>query len=111
MSQTPSNKLGKGDAPLARPPSRKFSWDWLGLVPFFLFAIAFLLLPSASIFINSFVSPEGKFTFQNLVDVVTHKDLVSAYKASLSISAITAIGGALFGFLLAYAVVLGGLPK
>ena len=111
MSQTPSVRLGTGDAPTARPPSRKFSWDWLGLVPFFLFAIAFLFLPSASIFINSFKGPEGQFTFQNLVDVVTHKDLVSAYRASLSISAITALGGALFGFLLAYAVVLGGLPR
>ena len=111
MSQTPSVKLGKGDTPLARPPSRKFSWDWLGLAPFFLFAIAFLLLPSASIVINSFKSPEGGFTFQNIVDVIARKDLRSAYEASLSISAITAIGGGLFGFLLAYAVTLGGLPR
>jgi len=111
MSQTPSVKLGKGDAPKARPPSRKFSWDWLGLAPFFLFAIAFLLLPSASIVVNSFISPGGRFTFQNIIDVVARKDLRSAYQASLSISAITAIGGALFGFLLAYAVVSGGLPK
>ncbi len=111
MSQTPSVKLGTGDAPLARPPSQKFSWDWLGLVPFFLFAIAFLLLPSASIVVNSFKSLDGGFTFQNIIDVVARKDLRSAYQASLSISAITAIGGALFGFLLAYAVILGGLPK
>jgi len=111
MSQTPSVKLGTGDAPLARPPSRKFSWDWLGLAPFFLFAIAFLLLPSASIVINSFKSPEGAFTFQNIIDVVARKDLRSAYQASLSISVITALGGGLFGFLLAYAVTLGGLPK
>jgi putative spermidine/putrescine transport system permease protein len=83
----------------------------LGLVPFFLFAIAFLLLPSASIFINSFKDPQGQFTVQNIIDIVAHKDLRSAYQASLSISAITALGGALFGFLLAYAVVLGGLPK
>jgi len=111
MSQTPSITLGKGDAPLARPPTKKFSWAWLGLMPFLLFAIAFLLLPSASIVINSFKGPEGEFTFQNLVDVVTRKDLVSAYQTSLSISAITAIGGGLFGFLLAYAVILGGLPR
>jgi putative spermidine/putrescine transport system permease protein len=111
MSQTPSVKLGKGDAPLARPPSRKFSWDWLGLAPFFLFAIAFLILPSISIIINSFKSPEGAFTFQNIIEVIARKDLRSAYQASLSISAITALGGGLFGFLLAYAVTLGGLPK
>ena len=111
MSQTPSLRLGNGDAPGARPPSQKFTWAWVGLVPFFLFAIAFLLLPSASIVVNSFKGPEGGFTFQNIIDVVARKDLRSAYQASLSISAITAIGGALFGFLLAYAVILGGLPK
>jgi putative spermidine/putrescine transport system permease protein len=103
--------LGQGTRQTARPLSRKFSWDWLGLVPFFLFAIAFLLLPSASIFINSFKDPQGQFTVQNIMDIVARKDLRSAYQASLSISAITAFGGALFGFLLAYAVTMGGLPR
>jgi len=33
-----------------------------------------------------------------------------AYKISLQISLITSIGGAIFGFLLAYAAIRGGLP-
>jgi len=36
---------------------------------------------------------------------------VNAYKLSIQISAVTAIGGGIVGFLMAYAVTLGGLPK
>ena len=71
----------------------------------------FLFLPSISIFIRSFEAVDGGFTFDNIIAIFTVKDFINAYKTSLSISLITAVGGAIFGFLLAYAVVLGGLPK
>jgi putative spermidine/putrescine transport system permease protein len=86
------------------------NWDWLGVAPFFLFATLFLFLPSISIFIRSFQTRAGEFTFDNIIALFTQSDIVNAYKTSLTISVITAIGGALFGFLLAYAIVLGGLP-
>jgi len=92
------------------PPLRKISWDWVGLAPFFAFAILFLFLPSISIFFRSFEAPDGSFTLDNIVALVTVRDIINAYKTSLSISLYTAIGGAVFGFLLAYAVVMGGLP-
>jgi len=101
----------KGDAPAARPPRQKAILDWLALLPFFLFAFMFLFLPSVSIFIRSFEAVDGSFTFDNIVALFTVSDFINAYKASLSISLITAVGGAVFGFLLAYAVVLGGLPQ
>ncbi len=100
-----------GDAPKARPPTRTVNWGWLGVAPFFLFAILFLFLPSVSIFLRSFQTRAGDFTFENIIALFTVRDIINAYKTSLSISAITATGGALFGFLLAYAVVLGGLPS
>jgi putative spermidine/putrescine transport system permease protein len=99
-----------GGAPAARP-RRNAILDWLALAPFFLFALMFLFLPSISIFINSFQTVDGHFTFDNITALFTVKDFINAYKSSLSISVITALGGAVFGFLLAYAVVLGGLPK
>ena len=102
----------KGDAPMARPPNKRAAIiNWLPLAPFFLFASMFLFLPSISIFIGSFKAVDGSFTFDNIIALFTVRDFVNAYKTSLSISAITALGGAVFGFLLAYAVVLGGLPK
>ena len=95
----------------ARSPSKKMNWDWVGVAPFFLFAIVFLFLPSLSIFYRSFQANDGGFTLDNIIALFTVSDIINAYKTSLSISLITSVGGALFGFLLAYAVVLGGLPR
>jgi putative spermidine/putrescine transport system permease protein len=39
------------------------------------------------------------------------KSILDAYWLSIRISAVTAIGGGIFGFLLAYAVTIGGLPR
>ena len=101
----------QGGAPAARPPRKGFSWAWLGVAPFFLFATMFIFLPSIQIIIRSFQDRQGNFTFDNVVMAVTGPDFISAWRASLSISVITALGGAIFGFLLAYAVILGGLPR
>lgn len=111
MSRIANERLGDGGAQPARPQTRKINWAWLGITPFLLYAILFLFLPAVSIFIRSFEAPGGGFTLQNFVEIATRSDLRNAYKASLSISLITAAGGAIFGFLLAYAVVLGGLPR
>ncbi|MFZ2098845.1 MAG: ABC transporter permease subunit [Anaerolineales bacterium] len=101
----------QGDAPEVRPLAGKRNLDWVGLVPFFLFVIFFLILPSLNIFIRSFQSLDtGGFTLENITTILSRSDLLNAYKASLSISLITAIGGSIFGFLLAYAICLGGLP-
>jgi putative spermidine/putrescine transport system permease protein len=110
--QSTPTDVTNGDAPLARPHRRAFSWTWLGVAPFFLFAILFLFLPSLSIFIRSFEDVNtGGFTLHNFVDIFTKSDIRSAYRMSLQISVVTALGGAFFGFLLAYAVCLGGLPR
>jgi putative spermidine/putrescine transport system permease protein len=95
---------------MARSPRLKINWALVGVLPFFLFALLFLFLPSLSIFINSFRALDGSFTLDNVLALFTTKDFINAYKASLSISVITAVGGSIFGFLLAYAVILGGLP-
>jgi putative spermidine/putrescine transport system permease protein len=110
-TSTATTKSNEGDAPSARPPSRGFSWTWVGVAPFFIFAVMFLLLPSVSIFIRSFQGPGGVFTLQNIAEIFAKKDIRNAYRLSLQISAVTAAGGAFFGFLLAYAVCLGGLPR
>ncbi len=108
----PETRLAERGALLARPRSRRSDWvAWLGLLPFFIFAVMFLFLPSVSIFIRSFQTRSGDFTFDNIIALFTVKDIINAYRTSLTISLITAIGGGIFGFLLAYSVILGGLPR
>lgn len=84
---------------------------WLGVTPFFLFAILFILLPSFSLLTGSFFDAEGNLTIDNIAELFTNPTIVNAYKLSIQISSVTALSGGLFGFLLAYSITIGGLPK
>ncbi|WKZ45337.1 MAG: ABC transporter permease subunit [Anaerolineales bacterium] len=97
-------------------PSKKITaptnWKtWLGVVPFFLFALLFLFLPSLRLVTASLFTSDGSFTLDNIRQLFTEPLIVNSYKLSIQISAITALGGGLLGFFLAYAVTVGGLPK
>jgi putative spermidine/putrescine transport system permease protein len=98
-------------APITMParPRAPMSLAWLGVVPFFSFAALFLLLPTAYLVVGAFQDNDGHFTLANLAGLA-EPGIVSAYAISLEVSAASAILGAAFGFLLAWAVVLGGLP-
>ncbi|HEX8990072.1 MAG TPA: ABC transporter permease subunit [Anaerolineales bacterium] len=99
------------DAQGARPAPRKMSWAWLGVGPFFLFAFAFLLYPSSTIVVRSFQDAKTHlFTFGNILKLVSDPYLIGAYWISIKISLITSLGGGIFGFLLAYSAIRGGLP-
>lgn len=94
----------------ARPAMKSVVLNWIGVLPFSIFAIAFLVLPALSIFVSTFRDPIGHFTLQNIRDLFSSY-ILDAYALSIKVSIITAIGGSIFGFLLAYAVTSGGLPK
>jgi putative spermidine/putrescine transport system permease protein len=85
-------------------------WAWLGLVPFSLFALLFIFAPVTYLVIGSFKNNAGETTLQNYADLLTSNTLKS-FMLSIEISLVTAIVGGIFGFLLAYAVILGGLPR
>ena len=88
-----------------------FDWKkWIGVLPFFLFAILFLILPSMRLFIGSFTDNQGNFTIANILKLFEQRNILDAYWLSIRISAVTAIGGGILGFMLAYAVTVGGLP-
>ena len=70
----------------------------------------FLLIPTAKLIIGSFQDSAGQLTLANYEDFDT-KIVINAYEASIEISLVTAVGAAIFGFLLAYAVISGGLPR
>jgi len=89
---------------------KKTAIDWLGITPFLLFAVMFLIAPTLYLVTGAFLNPAGEFTFENIAGLFTDKILAS-YSISIKISLASSIGGALIGFWLAWAVVLGGLPS
>ena len=90
--------------------TRRFSWAWLGVLPFFLFAIAFLLLPAWSLVLGSLRDSRGALTLDNIRGL-NQPFIRDAYWLSIKISAVTALGGGMLGFLVAYAAIMGGLPR
>jgi len=97
-------------AQIAPPARSRPSWSWLGLVPFFLFCTAFLFLPVAFLVVGSVNDNAGSLTVKNYADLSTGI-IPGAFANSIEISLVTAIAGGFFGFLLASAVILGGLPR
>ncbi|PYE87729.1 ABC transporter permease [Phyllobacterium leguminum] len=89
--------------------ARRLPLEWLGVAPFFLFAILFLIWPTLFLIVGAFKDQAGNFTFQNIADLF-QPTILSAYWISIRISLASALGGAIIGFFLAWAIVLGGLP-
>src|SRR5690349_12055323 len=84
--------------------------DWLGIAPFIIFSLLFLIIPTLYLVAGAFLTPEGDLTLKNIGDLFT-PSILSAYWISIRVSVASALGGALIGFFLAWAVVLGGLPN
>ena len=91
-------------------PSRRVLGDWLGVVPFFLFAVAFIFWPAMALFVGAFRDAQGGFTLANIV-ALFQPFILDAYWLTIRVSLVTAVGGGIFGFLVAYAAILGGLPR
>ncbi|QJP17687.1 ABC transporter permease subunit [Starkeya sp. ORNL1] len=89
---------------------KRLPLSWLGVVPFFVFALLFLILPTVDLMIGAFQTPTGEFTFQNIANL-NQPSIISAYKISIQVSLASAVLGALFGFFLAHAAVMGNLPS
>jgi len=90
--------------------TRRFPWVWLGVLPFFVFAIAFLLLPALALVLGSLRDATGALTFANIRDL-NQPFIRDAYWLSIRISVVTAVGGGILGFLVSYAAIMGGLPR
>ncbi len=79
-------------------------------MPFLAFAAAFLLIPTSYLVVGSFHDLAGNATLQNYADLA-QPEIASSYLTSIEISLVTAVLGGIFGFLLAYSVISGGLPR
>jgi len=83
---------------------------WLGVGPFFLFAVLFLIWPTISLLVGAFQDKDtGGFTFSNLLRL-WQPSIQHSYMLSIEISAASALWGAIVGLILALAVLRGGLP-
>jgi putative spermidine/putrescine transport system permease protein len=89
--------------------NRRMIVDWLGIAPFMLFAVLFLILPTLYLVTGAFFNPAGEFTFQNFHDLF-QPNIRAAYWISIKVSTASALGGLLIGFFLAWAITQGGLP-
>ena len=90
--------------------SMKLPYHWLGVAPFFIFALMFLILPTFYLIVGAFQNPQGEFTFQNIINLF-EPSILSAYWISIRISLASAILGALLGLEISIAIVRGGLPN
>lgn len=84
---------------------------WLGVAPFFIFALMFLILPTLYLVVGAFQNNEGQFTLDNITQLFRDASIRDAYRASIKISFWSAILGALAGLAIAIAIVRGGLPN
>jgi putative spermidine/putrescine transport system permease protein len=66
-------------------------------------------MPAFSLVTGSLRDREGSFTLDNIIGL-SQPFVLNAYSLSIQISLVTAVIGAVFGFLVAYAITLGGLP-
>jgi putative spermidine/putrescine transport system permease protein len=94
----------------AKSAPMKFPTHWLGVAPFFLFALLFLILPTFKIVLGAFQTPEGGLTLENIAALFT-PSILAAYWISIKISLASALLGCLIGFGMAAAVTVGGLPR
>jgi putative spermidine/putrescine transport system permease protein len=78
----------------------------LGVIPFFAYTMVFLAIPTLIVVVGSFLDGSGHPTLGNLT-ALAQPQIVSAFIHSTVLSAVTAVLGAVFGALLAYAVSTG----
>src|SRR5262245_2887192 len=88
----------------------KLPMQWLGVAPFFIFALMFLFLPTLYLMVGAFQNQAGEFTLEN-VTALFSSNIVAAYWISIKISVASALIGALAGLAIAIAIVRGGLPN
>jgi len=101
--------VARQSLPPARTAGMRLPLQWLGVAPFFIFALMFLILPAFYLVVGAFQNAEGEFTFANII-ALFQPSIMAAYWISIRISLASALIGALAGLAIAIAVVRGGLP-
>jgi putative spermidine/putrescine transport system permease protein len=85
---------------------RRLPLDWIGTVPFLAYVAVFLFLPTAIVLGGSVFDANGSVTLINFSHL-SRVYIVKATVQTISLSAFTAVVGAILGALLAYAIAMG----
>jgi putative spermidine/putrescine transport system permease protein len=91
-------------------PSRLPLGQWIAVLPFFIFSALFLIGPTLLLAYRSLEGPDGGLTLDNYRQLGTDT-VFNAYAMSIRISLTSAVLGGMIGFLIAWAVSIGGLPR
>jgi putative spermidine/putrescine transport system permease protein len=110
MTDISASDLSPQSAPHAAARRQRLPTQWLGVAPFFIFALMFLVLPTAYLVLGAFQNDAGEFTLENIA-ALAQPSIVAAYWISIKVSLASAILGALAGLAIAIAIVRGGLPQ
>jgi putative spermidine/putrescine transport system permease protein len=81
--------------------------NYVALIPFHAYVGLFLILPTLIVTVGAFTTLEGGLTLDNVIRMFTDDTFVSAFLKSIQLAITTAIAGAIFGALLAWAVARG----
>ncbi len=84
--------------------------NWIGMIPFFLFILVFVIIPSVNLFAGAFQDTKGNFTLAN-INVLQDQYVVKSYITSLQVGIISSVLGGIFGFFVAYAITIGHAPR
>jgi putative spermidine/putrescine transport system permease protein len=104
----PSSSATAGPASSGAGASRfKGAGNYLALIPFHAYVGLFLVIPTIYVTVGAFSDTNGNFTLDNVQAIFTTPQFIDSMIKSLQLSVMTALIGAVFGALLAWAVVRG----
>jgi putative spermidine/putrescine transport system permease protein len=114
MTDSPVDASGPVDAQSAGlasggAGSRRFrgAGNYLALLPFHAYVGVFLILPTLIVAVGAFTTIDGRPTLDNVSRLFTDSVFVDTFVRSIQLAVATAIGGAIIGGLLAWAIVRG----
>jgi putative spermidine/putrescine transport system permease protein len=114
MTDSPVDASGPVDAQSAGlasggAGSRRFrgAGNYLALLPFHAYVGVFLILPTLIVAVGAFTTIDGRPTLDNVSRLFTDSVFVDTVVRSIQLAVATAIGGAIIGGLLAWAIVRG----
>jgi len=114
MTETPVTAPRLSTTTQAGPASRgagshrfRNAGNYLALLPFHVYVGLFLILPTLIVAVGALTTSTGTPTLDNVSQLFTSAVFVDSFVKSLQLAVITAVLGAVFGGLLAWAVVRG----